>query len=345
MQYYDKGELLSRKGYLNFVIGQRGNGKTYAFKTWCIDDYKKNKRQFVWIRRYSTEIQMMRGSQNANSFFGDVLDRYPNDKFEMKGNNKSGKFIINGEVMGFYFALSTSSIAKSNSFPNVDKIVFDEFLIIGNTYHYLADEVTLLFELIDTIFRTREIDGKIKPRGVYLIGNNVTIANPYFLELNIPPLKTRFWSDKTRGILVEKTQTQAFADAKKNTKFGQLIQGTKYYDYNIENISFNDSDEFIEPKSPNCDFYCAIDYKNRTLGFWNDYKNGLIYTNWQFDPSSYAHYSLTRDDHTTNTFLIKSLTRSRQMQNLIWTFRNGCMRFENAQVKACAYEVLSYFVR
>ena len=344
-KWYDKGQLLSHKAFLNMLVGQRGNGKTYSFKTWAIDDWKKTKKQFVWLRRFGTEIKMLKGEKKDMSFFGDIASKYPNDNFEMKGDNKSGKFLCNGEIMGYYFALTTSSIAKSSSYPLVDKIIFDEFLIVGNTYHYLNEEVVMLLEFMDTIFRDRETkENAVVPRGVYLIGNNVTIANPYFLYFNVPPLKTRFYHNKQRGLLVEMSRNQAFIDEKKQTRFGRLIEGTEYYDYNVENKPMLDNDRFIAKKTPKCEFYCAIDYKGKTYGFWHDYKNGLMYANRQYDPSSYSHYALSRDDHSINTFLIKSMNNT-AIKTLTWLFRAGCMYFEDQQIKAQVYEMLSYFIR
>lgn len=339
-KWYDKGQLLSYKAFFNILIGNRGGGKTYGFKTWAIDDYLKTGKQFVWLRRYGAEIDEMR-----KTYFDDISKKYPAYKFEIKGSRKSGKILIDNKVAGFYFALTTSSIAKSSSYPNVDKIIFDEFLIIGNTYKYLNDEVVLLLELVETIFRDRENDPTaIKPRGVYLLGNNVTIANPYFLYFNIKPFKQRFYVDKERGIVVEQYTNKAFVEAKKQSSIGKLTAGTTYAEYSIENKSYLDNDRFIAKKPNKCTFNCAIDYKGKTYGFWLDYKNGNMYVNYQFDPDSLNRYSLTKDDHTINTFLVKNLNNT-YIKNIVWLFRAGCMYFDNQQIKSQVYELLSYFVR
>ena len=339
-KWYDKGQLLSYKAFFNILIGNRGGGKTYGFKTWAIDDYLKTGKQFVWLRRYGTEVDEMR-----KTYFDDIAKKYPAYNFSIKGSRKSGKILIDNKVAGHYFALTTSSIAKSSSYPLVDKIIFDEFLIIGNTYKYLNDEVVLLLELVETIFRDRENDPTaIKPRGVYLLGNNVTIANPYFLYFNIKPFKQRFYVDKARGLVVEQYTNKAFIEAKKQSAIGKLTAGTTYAEYSIENKSYLDNDRFIAPKPSKCTFNCAIDYKGKTYGFWLDYKNGNMYVNYQYDPDSPNRYSLTKDDHTLNTFLVKNLNNT-YIKNIVWLFRAGCMYFDNQQLKAQVYELLSYFVR
>lgn len=339
-KWYDKGPLLSYKMFFNMLVGNRGGGKTYGFKTWSIDDFLKTGKQFIWVRRYGTEIDEMR-----KTFFDDIIKKYPNHKFLCKGSKKSGKFYIDDKVCGFYFALTTSAIAKSSSYPNVDKIIFDEFLIIGKTYHYLEDEVVLLLEFIETIFRDRENDPTaIQPRGVYLLGNNVTIANPYYLYFNVKPFKQRFYIDKSKELLVEQYTNKAFIEAKKQSRIGKLTANTTYAEYSIENKSYLDNDKFIASKPSKCTFNCAIDYKGKTYGFWLDYKQGNMYVNYQYDPDSLNHYSLTKDDHSINTFLVKNLNNT-YIKNIVWLFRAGCMYFENQQIKSQVYELLSYFVR
>lgn len=339
-KWYDKGQLLSYKSFFNMLIGNRGGGKTYSFKKWSIDDFLKTGKQFIWLRRYGTEIEQMK-----KSFFDDIANLYPTYKLEIKGSKKSGKIFIDNKLAGFYFALTTSSIAKSSSYPKVDKIVFDEFLIIGNTYKYLNDEVVLLLEFIETVFRDRENDPTaIKPRGVYLLGNNVTIANPYFLYFNIKPFKQRFYIDNKRGIVVEQYANKEFIESKKQSSIGKLTAGTTYAEYSIENKSYLDNDRFLAHKPKNASFNCAIDYKGKTYGFWLDYKNGDMYVNYQYDPDSPNRYSLTKDDHNINTFLIKNLNNT-YIKNIVWLFRAGCMYFEDQQLKAQVYELLSYFVR
>ena len=340
MVYHDKGPLLSYRAFFNLLVGNRGSGKTWGFKTWGVDDFEKHGRQFIWLRRYGTEIELMK-----KSFFDDIASKYPTHSFSVKGSKKSGTFYMDGKAIGYYFALSTSSIAKSSSFPLVDKIIFDEFLIMGNTYKYLADEVVLLLEFVETIFRNRENDPTaVKPRGVYLLGNNITIANPYFLYFNIPNFKGRFWQDRARGIAVEKYSDPDFVEAKKASKIGLLTANTQYAEYAIENQSYLDNDKFIRKRPKNTDFMCCIDYKGRTYGFWLDARNGDVYVDMKFDPSSYSHYSLTKDDHNLNTYLIKNSSNT-QIKTLVWLFRAGCMYFDDVQIKAQCYEMLSFFVR
>ena len=76
--YYDLNKLLSFNKFLNISIGARGLGKSYAAKRWAINNWIRNRKQFVYIRRYKTEFN------NIKNYFSDIADRYPDHTFEVK---------------------------------------------------------------------------------------------------------------------------------------------------------------------------------------------------------------------------------------------------------------------
>ncbi|MFV3037454.1 phage DNA encapsidation protein, partial [Klebsiella pneumoniae] len=65
---------------------------------------------------------------------------------------------------------------KSTSFPDIDLIIFDEFL---TNRLYLNDEFILFMNTVSTIVRRRE-DVKI-----YMLGNTVNKYCPYFAEMGL----------------------------------------------------------------------------------------------------------------------------------------------------------------
>ena len=83
-------------------------------------------------------------------------------------------------MCGYIGALSTSQRLKSNAYPLVDKIIFDEFLIDKGSLRYINGEVELMLELVETIFRMRDDNNK-----VIFIANAISIVNPYFTYFNI----------------------------------------------------------------------------------------------------------------------------------------------------------------
>lgn len=105
--WYDRGRLLSYNKLFNFVIGNRGGGKTYNAIKWCINDFKKNKKEFVWVRRYKTEFK------DKDKFFNAIKDEFPNDELTVKGWTA----YLNGQPFGYFVPLSTSTSKKSVPHP------------------------------------------------------------------------------------------------------------------------------------------------------------------------------------------------------------------------------------
>ena len=329
--WYDKQQLLSHNKLLNMVLSNRGGGKTFHFTRWGIDDFKKNGKQTVWVRRYQTEIDEMLLN---GKFFDAVREYYPNDKLEIEGS--LGK--VNGEVAFYFIALSTSRQLKSNNYPLVNKIIYDEFIIDKGRVTYLKNEVEVFLDLIETVARLRD-----DVRCV-LLANSVTVVNPYFHFWDIKVDTSRRFTIKGQ-VCVELFTDQTFIEAKKKTRFGQLVQNTRYSDYAIENKWLLDNDTFIEDKTPKAEFMLGMKYNGVMYGFWVDYTVGLIFVNRQYDPSSYSLYCLTKDDHEANLLLIKSLADSKRVQRIVFAFRSGLLRFSDMTVKNQFYEFIGYFVR
>lgn len=329
--WYDKQQLLSHNKIMNMVLSNRGGGKTFHFTRWGIDDFKKSKRQCVWVRRYQTEIDEMLLN---GKFFDAVREYYPNDELTIDGN--LGK--VNGEVAFYFIALSTSRQLKSNNYPNVNKIVFDEFIIDKGRVTYLKSEVEVFLDLYETIARTRD-----NVRAV-LLANSITIVNPYFLFWNIKPDTDKRFTVKGQ-VCIELFTDADFIAMKQKSRFGQLVKGTRYSDYAIENKWLLDTETFIEPKTPNAEFMLGMKYNGIMYGFWVDYRAGLIFVNKQYDPSSYSLFCLQKDDHEANLLLVKSLSDSKRIQRIVFAFRNGLLRFSDMQVKNQFYEYINFFVR
>ena len=329
--WWSRSGILSHNKILNMVLSNRGGGKTFDCTRWAIDDFKKNQKQCAWVRRYQTEIDEM---LLAGKFFDAVRPFYPDDELKIEGNVG----YVNGEVAIYFIALSTSRQLKSNNYPNVNKIIFDEFIIDKGRVTYLKSEVEVFLDLYETIARMRD-----DVRAV-LLANSITIVNPYFLFWNIKP-NTRKRFTVQGQVCVELFTDADFITKKKKTRFGQLVNGTRYGDYAIDNQWLLDNETFIQPKTANAEFSLGMKYNGIIYGFWVDYTEGLIFVNKQYDPSSYSLYCLTKEDHEANLLLIKTLGESKKVQRLIYAFRNGLLRFEDMQVKNQFYEFVGYFVR
>lgn len=322
---------MSHNKILNMVLSNRGGGKTYNMTTWAIDDFKRTKAMTAWVRRYQTEIDEMLSN---GKFFDAVLEKYPEDELKIDGNIG----YINGEPAIYFIALSTSRQLKSNNYPTVNKIIFDEFIIDKGRVTYLKNEVEVFLDLYETIARTRD-----NVRAV-LLANSITVVNPYFLFFNVKPNPKKRFTVQGQVCIEIFTDTD-FIDMKKKTRFGQLVNGTRYGDYAINNVWLLDNETFIASKTPRAEFMLSLKYNGITYGFWVDYREGLIFVNRKYDPSSMMQFCLQRDDHETNLLLVKSLSDCKPMQRIVFAFRNGLLRFEDMTVKNQFYEYIGLFVR
>lgn len=329
--WYDKQQLLSHNKILNMVLSNRGGGKTFHFTRWGIDDFKKTGSQTVWVRRYQTEIDEMLLN---GKFFDAVREYYPDDELTIEGNLG----MVNGKCAFYFIALSTSRQLKSNNYPFVNKIIFDEFIIDKGRVTYLKSEVEVFLDLYETVARTRD-----NVRAV-LLANAITVTNPYFMFWNIKVDMTRRFTVSGQ-VCVELFTDADFVAQKQKSRFGQLVKGTRYAAYAIENQWLLDTDTFIEKKTPDAEFMLGLKYNGVMYGYWVDYRVGLIYVNRQYDPSSYVLYCLQKEDHDTNLLLIKSLGDNKRIQRIVYAFRNGLIRFDDIQTKNIFYEYIGYFVR
>lgn len=322
--FWDIGTPLSYNCLFNFIVGPRGAGKTYGFKNWAIKDFLKTGHQFIYLRRYKTELRA------TKTFFADIQDQYPEVDFKVRHN----EFVINDKVAGIAFPLSTAKVQKSSSFPKVNKICFDEFVIDKGVYHYLPDEVINFLEFYETIARMREVK-------VFFLSNAITMANPYFIyfALNLPYGKDiSAKNDK----LIQHFCNDEYLETKEKTRFGQLIKGTQYGDYAMKNEFLRDNTTFVQHKTPHSEYYFSFTYGGEKYGVWIDYVEGLITISEDVD-ESYRHcYAFTASDHTPNTMLLKGPNRNNQLRVFIANFKMGNMRFESVKLKNIVMDIMRW---
>lgn len=340
--FYNPDELKARPGFLKMLIGNRGGGKSYGWKCEMIRYFLATGKKFVWLRRYETEITGTPGAKAqslVHKFTTDLIQNnaFPDHDLKVKGKT----FYVDDQVAGVFIPLSKAITQKSVPFNDFDYIIFDEFIITKNRYHYLPDEVTEFLDFIETVNRLRlGDDDKLE---VICIANAIKFANPYFIHFNIPVFNTQFWTNKERGIVVQLYKNEKFIELKKASRFGKLIAGTRYESYAVDNEFLLDNNKFIAPKSKAAKFSFAIRYGKHTLGFWVDYEAGNCYVNKSYPNTTHNLYTLRKDDQDVNVLLIKS-ARSTILDNALYLFRCGRMFYDNITTKSIALEALSYFI-
>lgn len=325
--YYNIAGLLSQRCVFNFVIGNRGGGKTYGGKKLVIKRFLKNKSQFVWVRRYRTEIDTL------SDFWADIRPAFPDVELSQKGQ----ELYINGDLAGYLIALSTSMQLKSVAFPMVRTIIMDEFIIDKGRINYLRNEVHVFMELFETVARMRENVTAI------FFGNAISIVNPYFDFFKITPELGRRYTKKG-GVCVEFYFNEEFIAKKESTKFGRLIARTSYGEYNMKNKFLRDTDSFIEsrPASAGTKIYQFI-FDGEKFSLWQDYKYQRYYVDRSFEKNfgefrTWVSNPVDMDDSDKSMIMFKkNNVLSKKLSQLI---ERGDLFFCDQSAKQKFYEKL-----
>lgn len=194
-KFYSLDAILKKNADYNIVFGERSNGKTYAALLYGLKRYVSDGTQIAYIRRWREDLRGKRGetlfaAHVQNGVIDDLTDGKYNRVIYKSGKYYLGTFDTETETtaicenpFAFSFSLSEQEHEKSTSYPNVNTIIFDEFL---TRQYYLPDEFMLFMNLLSTIIRQRN------NAQIFMLGNTVNKYCPYFAEMglkNIPTMK------------------------------------------------------------------------------------------------------------------------------------------------------------
>lgn len=317
--------LLTRNGFLNFVVGGRGTGKTFSFKKWAITDPRY---ETVWIRRYQDDVERLEKKFLSDLYGEGVLT--PEDDVRIEDH-----VLYIGKSPKIYFVgLNTARKVKSQSFHNVDKIIYDEVFELEKNAKYLKMEVDLFLELLETVNRLR-VDGRREVR-CFFLSNKTTFVNPYFTYWGIIPFEGEFKTFKDGLIVVQNYENESFKEVKRQTNFGRLVAGTKYGDYAVENKVWLDDNGLLEKKPANCRLICNIRWEDKYLGVWES-PNMILYVSNQYNkgnrPTFTTKYEVKDDEYPL-------IPKNNPFRMLVAALENGVLRFEDNVVKNIIYLII-----
>ena len=333
--YWSGHDLLTRNAMFNFVVGGRGTGKTYDSKKTRIKHFIKTGKQFIYLRRYKSEFE------DKQEFFQDIADEFPQWEFKVEGMKGYMRHAVeDGEkpekwrLVVFFITLANALTKKSVPYPDVDFIVFDEFIIDKGSLHYLQNEIKAFQDFYNTVDRFQD---RVK---VLFLANAVALTNPYFIGFKLKPRKGKRFLMAHKGYMcVEIVQSDKFRAHVDNTRFGQMIRGTAYYDYAVGNAFHDDNDRFIAKKSEEAKFYFALKFDAKTVGVWVDYYEGVYYVCRKY-PRDALTYVLTKDDMEPNLLMIeRSSTVLKSIRKL---YMQGSVFFDSIQTREFFNDVLDY---
>lgn len=236
----------------------------------------------------------------------------------------------NGEIIGFCIAISESQKIKKRSFPNVYYIIFDEYMLEDSSRsNYVSGwkEPDLLLSIYHTIDREED---RVK---VFMLGNNTSFFNPYHLHpaFNIQPIKQgQIWTSE--NVLYQWAEgSKDLKEKRATSKFGKMIQNTRYGEYASAGHFIEDNEDFIAVHDGKAQYEFTIICGGIQYGVYADQNKGLVYISDKTDPSCPFVYALTVDDHTENVMLTKG--KPGALEWFSKCIKIGVVRFENMYIK------------
>ena len=346
VKYYSLTNIKRKHATYNVIFGERSNGKTYAVLTEVVKNWVKDGSQFAYVRRWQEDIRGRRAQAVFSALTDDgSIDKLTNHQYQgiyyFSGrfyfctyDDKGKPVYSDSDVLGYTFALSDTEHNKSNSYPKVSTIMFDEFL----TKHlYLPDEFILFMNTVSTIVRLRT-DVKI-----YMLGNTVNKFCPYFQEMGLNHIKEMkqgsidvySYGDSKLKVAVEYCSTikgqkkNNFYFAFNNPKLAMITGGAwelniyphlpvKYKPHNIiftYFIIFNDETFQCEVIDKDPYYFTYIHRKTTPI---KDTENDLIYTADYVPKMNY------------NRNILKPITKLQQ--RLKWFFTTDRVYYQNNSI-------------
>ena len=170
LKYYSLKRILEKGAKYNIIFGERSNGKTYAVLYYALEHFFKTGKQIAIIRRWDEDFV---GAQSAKTCFDSLMCNgkgenaikqlskgfysgveYYNKRYYLtRYDEKEERDFRTDKVVALAFSINSAEHYKSASFPNVDIVLFDEFM---TRKIYLPNEFVDYMNLLSTIIRHRD---------------------------------------------------------------------------------------------------------------------------------------------------------------------------------------------
>lgn len=323
-RFVDFGHIMSYNALFSFIVGQRTGGKSYGAKKVGIKGFIKKGRQFLYVRRFKSDLKKI------GKFFDDIAydEEFVSKKYQFEVKRR--QFFLNDALIGEAVALSEQETWKSTPLPNVDLIIFDEFIMKPKGMRrYIPDEVNEFKELYTTVARMGTDHPEVK---VLFLGNLLSMVNPYFDYYNISlPYegKTIFKND----ILIYHVKSQQLIEEQKKSRFYKIHGDDNYNQYAIEGKVLIDTNDFISKKEGKCEYQFMLLFNDNVFGIWQNYSSKLFYVSYDIDPSYKLAYTTDINCHNENTRLVKRSSQDVYYRRFLTAYKDGEVRFESKQIK------------
>lgn len=342
-KYYDGTKLLSlldingNKPEIYISTSNRTGGKTTYFNRLAVNRFKDKKSKFCLLYRFNYEL-----TDCADKFFKDIQRLFfSHDTMYAKSRVKGvyQELFFNDEPCGYAICINNADQIKklSHFFSDVDMILFDEFQ--SETNKYCPNEVEKFLSIHTSIARGNGEQIRYTP--VYMIGNPVSIINPYYTAMGI---SNRLREDtkflRGDGFVLEQGFVETASSAMLESGFNRAFGSQKYVAYAAQNVYLNDNKAFIDKPTGANRYICTLKYEGKDYAVREYFNEGFLYADDRPDYSNRNKITVTTDDHNVNYVMLKR--NDITLSNLRYMFEHGCFRFKDLKCKEVILNALSY---
>lgn len=350
-KYYDGTKILSMKDIngntpeLYIVTTNRTGGKTTYFGRLAVNRFMKNNSKFMLIYRYNYELDDV-----AEKFFKDIQSLFFSNYYMTSQRRANGIFHElflstdpsgeDAKSCGYAISLNSADQIKkySHLFSDVEMMIFDEFQ--SETNHYCTDEVKKFLSVHTSVARGQGKQVRYVP--VFMLGNQVSIINPYYTELGISSRldkKTNFL--RGDGFILENGFIETASKAQKESGINRAFAGNSYVGYSSENVYLNDNLAFVEkPEGEVGKYLATIRYNGIEFGIREYREQGVLYCDDKADKTFPYKISVTTEDHGINYVMLKR--NDVFITQLRYFFEHGAFRFKDLRSKEALMKCISY---
>ena len=326
--YYTAKRILSVNAFINFIVGVRNTGKTWAFKMRAWLRFKRRRKKTVWVRRSKNEVKDACAEDNFYTRKLQKLLKMTDENF--KWNGRRGYAKVGKSWVWFIEVTTVLNASKGADDPDVDTIVYDEFTATKRKLsHYHGNEVEDFLSLIITKKR------QSTRFRVFLLGNDETFVNPYYTYLTIPSPEKGFVGIRKykNGSIAVEIIDPALAP-KYDDKVADALRGTRFYDY-LTTTSKLDTPSRVEKCPKNARFICQLEF-GAPCSLWAS--DGRLYVKSHVDK---RRLIFTNRPVQGVRFQIVKQSERKAFESIAEAYKMGRVYYDDGK----AYEAFTPFLR
>lgn len=293
-KYLNVFDFIQPEYNVTFIIGARGVGKTISSLSQMIKKYGDIDRKIIYMRRYETEIE-------TSSFDLDLISKLSGhevtrQKVATDNGTMVDALLCDGQLKVYLLALSVAGKYKSNSFADVEFVIYDEFIDMRG--RELKNETNLFLQFMMTVFRDFT-----KYHALFL-ANATNLYNNYFLDFEVLPTG-RITKYRQLGIKIVMYQSSAELQSEQAQsilgKQVALLEGDD--GSSLSNNFVNKFDDFIRKLDKNDRCRAILKLDQQLYGIWvhNEEANYYLYLSSKYDPSTKRRYAMRLVDADEDT--------------------------------------------